>query len=44
LEEQVAKAIEWLKDKKHQELVIKYGKMIAQAVITKNFLRNKIKI
>ena len=35
LEEQAAKAIEWLKDKEHQELVIKYGKLIAQAVITK---------
>lgn len=35
LEEQAAKAIEWLKDKEHQELVINYGKMIAQAVLAK---------
>ena len=35
LEDQVAKAIEWLKDENNREMVLKYGFMIAQAVLNK---------
>ena len=35
LEEQVAKAIDWLKDEKNREKIFQYGVMIAQAALAK---------
>lgn len=41
LEDQVAKAIEWLKDENNREMVLKYGFMIAQAVLNKKNSKKK---
>lgn len=41
IENQAAKAIEWLKDEKNRDKVIQYGIMIAQMVFTKNIPKKK---
>ena len=41
MEDQISKALEWLKDEENREMVLKYGIMIAQFVITKKRPKKK---